>query len=157
MISTARTVRQCNSTLRKISLHQPRAALIRGWRATAIQGTRESPAAIDPMGKGCQQTRSDAVFKTLVQPSVTGALFLLSASAASAADPVAALADLDAATAHTLEGILRPLFTIFTMLYIVRIPMTWYPSIDGTQLPWLLAYAPTEPILKVTRKVSHSS
>lgn len=28
-----------------------------------------------------------------------------------------------------------------------------YPSIDGTKLPWLIAYAPTEPILKVTRKV----
>jgi hypothetical protein len=35
----------------------------------------------------------------------------------------------------------------------VRIPMTWYPSIDGSKLPWALAYAPTEPFLKVTRKV----
>ncbi|KIZ05778.1 hypothetical protein MNEG_2177 [Monoraphidium neglectum] len=31
--------------------------------------------------------------------------------------------------------------------------MTWYPSIDGTKLPWLVAYGPTEPILKATRKV----
>jgi YggT family protein len=39
------------------------------------------------------------------------------------------------------------------MLYIIRIPMTWYPSIDGTKFPWLVAYAPTEPVLKATRKV----
>lgn len=80
---------------------------------------------------------------------------LLSACAASAADlqPLYQLSELDAATAHNLESILRPLFTIFSVLYIIRIPMTWYPSIDGKQLPWLIAYAPTEPFLMGARKI----
>jgi len=83
-----------------------------------------------------------------------GAVTLLgTAGAADAAQQLHLVADVDAATAHTLESILRPLFAAFTVLYIIRIPMTWYPSIDGTKLPWLLAYAPTEPILKVTRNV----
>jgi YggT family protein len=29
--------------------------------------------------------------------------------------------------------------------------MTWYPSVPYTKLPWVLAYAPTEPLLKPTR------
>lgn len=78
---------------------------------------------------------------------------LSTAGAADAAQQLHVVADLDAASAHTLESILRPLFAAFTVLYIIRIPMTWYPSIDGTKLPWLLAYGPTEPILKVTRNV----
>lgn len=60
---------------------------------------------------------------------------------------------MDGATAHLLGDILRPTFTLFTFMYIVRIPMTWYPNIDGKDFPWSLAYAPTEPILSVTRKV----
>ncbi|KAG2424648.1 hypothetical protein HXX76_014372 [Chlamydomonas incerta] len=31
--------------------------------------------------------------------------------------------------------------------------MTWYPEIDGKQMPWALAYIPTEPVLSVARKV----
>lgn len=82
------------------------------------------------------------------------ALLALGGAAHAAGSPeLYSIAELDASAAHALESILRPLFTAFTLLYIIRIPMTWYPSIDGTKLPWLLAYAPTEPILKVTRNV----
>lgn len=31
--------------------------------------------------------------------------------------------------------------------------MTWYRDIDGRRLPWALAYVPTEPILRATRRV----
>lgn len=67
--------------------------------------------------------------------------------------PLASIADLTPDQAKTVESILRPLFTLFTLLYIVRIPMTWYPSVDGKQLPWSIAYLPTEPILSITRKI----
>ncbi|KAF8061905.1 CCB3 [Scenedesmus sp. PABB004] len=75
------------------------------------------------------------------------------AAAALAAAGPAAAAGLDAPAAAALESVLRPVFTLFTVLYIVRIPLTWYPSIDGTKLPWLLAVAPTEPFLRATRAV----
>jgi YggT family protein len=81
------------------------------------------------------------------------AAVLSTAGAADAAQQLHLVADLDAASAHTLESILRPLFAAFTVLYIIRITMTWYPNIDGTKLPWLLAYGPTEPFLKFTRSV----
>ncbi|PNH11556.1 hypothetical protein TSOC_001645 [Tetrabaena socialis] len=55
--------------------------------------------------------------------------------------------------AKLASDVLRPLFNIFTLLYIVRVPMTWYPEIDGTKMPWAIAYVPTEPILSATRKV----
>lgn len=60
---------------------------------------------------------------------------------------------LGASQAHLLADVLRPTFAILTMLFIVRIPMTWYPSINGNAFPWAIAYAPTEPLLAATRKV----
>ncbi|KAK9823207.1 hypothetical protein WJX72_001096 [[Myrmecia] bisecta] len=36
---------------------------------------------------------------------------------------------------------------------IVRIVLSWYPQLDGKQLPWSIAVFPTEPILGPTRKV----
>lgn len=82
-----------------------------------------------------------------------GALLL-----ATYADPVHAsclgeVAALDAGAARIAEQILRPLLTLGTILYIVRIPMTWYPNIKGEELPWAIAYYPTEPVLSITRKV----
>jgi hypothetical protein len=59
------------------------------------------------------------------------------AAAAPAPDPLfalAALSDLDAATAHSLEAVLRPLFAIGTILYIIRIPMTWWVGGGGEGL-----------------------
>jgi YggT family protein len=72
---------------------------------------------------------------------------------ATAADPAAADAALAALPAAQLEAFLRPFLTVATLLCIVRIPMTWYPSLDGKKLPWALAYAPTEPVLAATRRV----
>lgn len=69
-----------------------------------------------------------------------------------AAHPASATV-LDAPTVHLLADILRPTFTLFTFLYIVRIPMTWYPDINPKSFPWTVAYTPTEPILSVTRKI----
>lgn len=48
---------------------------------------------------------------------------------------MAVLADLDASTARTLSFILRPLFTIANLLFIVRIVLTWFPEQVRTTLP----------------------
>ena len=58
---------------------------------------------------------------------------------------------LDPETAKTIAGILGPLFAVSEILFIVRIVMTWYPSVPITKLPWVVAYVPTEPLLKPTR------
>ena len=58
---------------------------------------------------------------------------------------------LDPETAKTIAGFLGPLFAISEILFIVRIVMTWYPSVPITKLPWVVAYVPTEPLLKPTR------
>ena len=78
------------------------------------------------------------------------ALAATNASAASAAQLVSELA-LDPEGARTASAVLGPLFAVSTILFIVRIVMTWYPSVPYTKLPWVLAYAPTEPLLKPTR------
>ncbi len=47
--------------------------------------------------------------------------------------------------------ILGLLFSLMTILLIVRIVLTWYPNIDLTKLPYSLVYLPTEPFLAPTR------
>lgn len=88
------------------------------------------------------------------------ALALALGSVVAASDPCLAADAADAAAsvptsvvaAKLASDVLRPLFNVFTLLYIVRVPMTWYPEIDGTKLPWAIAYVPTEGVLSVTRK-----
>lgn len=53
--------------------------------------------------------------------------------------------------ARVASAALAPLFAGSTILFIVRIVMTWYPSVPYTKFPWVIAYVPTEPLLKVTR------
>lgn len=49
--------------------------------------------------------------------------------------------------------ILGILLLVMTLLFIGRIVMTWYPHVDVKELPYKLAYIPTEPFLAPTRKV----
>lgn len=63
------------------------------------------------------------------------------------------LADLDPGTAKLAIGILGPALSAFGFLFILRIVMSWYPKLPVEKFPYVLAYAPTEPILVQTRKV----
>ncbi len=71
----------------------------------------------------------------------------------SVSQPVGDLAELDSATAATLALILNPSLSVYSLLMIVRIVMTWYPEIDGNSFPWSIAYNGTEGLLAGTRKV----
>nr|XP_043607024.1 protein COFACTOR ASSEMBLY OF COMPLEX C SUBUNIT B CCB3, chloroplastic [Erigeron canadensis] len=63
------------------------------------------------------------------------------------------LMDLDPGTAKLAIALLGPFLSAFSFLFIVRIVMSWYPKIPVGKFPYVVAYAPTEPILTVTRKV----
>lgn len=63
------------------------------------------------------------------------------------------VAELDSATAATLSLILKPTLSLYSLLMIVRIVMTWYPEVDGKTFPWSIAYKSTEGLLEGTRKV----
>ncbi|KAL7098622.1 hypothetical protein ACP275_09G029100 [Erythranthe tilingii] len=63
------------------------------------------------------------------------------------------LADLDPATAKLAIGFLGPFLSGFGVLFIARIVMSWYPKLPVEEFPYVLAYAPTEPLLVQTRKV----
>ena len=55
--------------------------------------------------------------------------------------------------AKEIAGILGPVFSVSTLLFIIRIVMTWYPSVPVSRMPWVIAYLPTEPLLKPTRSL----
>ncbi|KAK7343782.1 hypothetical protein VNO77_12814 [Canavalia gladiata] len=63
------------------------------------------------------------------------------------------LADLDPATAKFAIGFLGPFLSVFGFLFILRIVMSWYPKLPVGKFPYVIAYAPTEPLLIPTRKV----
>ncbi|KAK7391185.1 hypothetical protein VNO78_19597 [Psophocarpus tetragonolobus] len=63
------------------------------------------------------------------------------------------LADLDPATAKLAIGFLGPFLSVFGFLFILRIVMSWYPKLPVGKFPYVIAYAPTEPLLVPTRKV----
>lgn len=63
------------------------------------------------------------------------------------------VAELDPATAKVAIGILGPFLSAFAFLFILRIIMSWYPKLPVGKFPYVIAYAPTEPLLIPTRKL----
>ncbi|KAI4371431.1 hypothetical protein MLD38_019670 [Melastoma candidum] len=63
------------------------------------------------------------------------------------------IADIDPSTAKLAVTILGPSLSAFGFLFIARIVMSWYPKLPVDEFPYVLAYAPTEPLLTLTRKV----
>ena len=45
------------------------------------------------------------------------------------------------------------LLSAWTLLFLFRIVMTWYPQVDLSQGFWKLVAIPTEPVLAVSRKL----
>ena len=57
-------------------------------------------------------------------------------------------------TITTIASLLLGIFLLLmTLLFIIRIVLTWYPQIDLNRLPFNLVAWPTEPFLIPTRKV----
>ena len=72
---------------------------------------------------------------------------------ASAAAAMMVLGDLDPATAKVVIGVAGPALSALGFLFVARIVMSWYPRLPVNKFPYVVAYAPTEPILAATRKV----
>ena len=45
------------------------------------------------------------------------------------------------------------LLSVWTLLFLFRIVLTWYPQVDLSQGFWKLVAIPTEPVLAVSRKL----
>jgi len=61
------------------------------------------------------------------------------------------LANESTENARAAISFLRPIFLLYTLLFLSRIVMTWYPALDVKSLPLSLLYTPTEPVLRPTR------
>ena len=51
---------------------------------------------------------------------------------------------------HLVLGLL---LAAWTLAFLLRIVLTWYPQIDQTQGVWRVVAIPTEPLLSLTRRV----
>ncbi|WOL18926.1 hypothetical protein Cni_G27723 [Canna indica] len=63
------------------------------------------------------------------------------------------IGDINPSTAKLAITLTGPFLSAFGFLFILRIVMSWYPKLPVTKFPYVIAYAPTEPFLSVTRKV----
>lgn len=63
------------------------------------------------------------------------------------------LANSDTAWIGTTKAVVGPLLSIFTVLFLFRVVLSWFPKYDLNVLPWNIAAWPTEPILKPTRRL----
>ncbi|GFS33980.1 cofactor assembly, complex C [Actinidia rufa] len=61
--------------------------------------------------------------------------------------------DLDPATAKLVIGFLAPLLSALGFLFIVRVVISWYPKLPVEKFPYVVAFAPTEPLLVPTWKL----
>ena len=50
---------------------------------------------------------------------------------------------------HLLLGLL---LAAWTLAFLLRIVLTWYPQVDLSKGPWPLVAWPTEPVLALTRR-----
>ncbi len=55
-------------------------------------------------------------------------------------------------TLPTIHISLGFLLAAWTLAFLLRIVLTWYPKVDLAKAPWPIVACPTEPILKTTRK-----
>eukprot|EP00850_Spirogloea_muscicola_P001210 SM000004S15080 [mRNA] locus=s4:1129067:1130581:- [translate_table: standard] len=74
-------------------------------------------------------------------------------STAAATGSLFLLGDLDPGSAKVISSILGPFIAGLNFLFIVRIVMSWYPSLPVNKLPYSVAYVPTEPVLGPTRRL----
>ncbi|KAK4761245.1 hypothetical protein SAY87_006138 [Trapa incisa] len=113
-----------------------------------------------PLGYGFQLSRFNRIRAGCTVPSDTElplqiltAFSCLPSAINSLQIQALVIGDIDPATAKVAIGILGPFLSGFAFLFIARIVMSWYPKLPVGKFPYVIAYAPTEPILIPTRKV----
>lgn len=76
------------------------------------------------------------------------------ATSAAAATAMVVVGELDqVAAAKAAIAVAGPALSGLGFLFIARIVMSWYPRLPVGKFPYVVAYAPTEPILAATRRV----
>ena len=143
--------------------HNPQASS----RVPRSRHRRAGPPVRSPRVPREEAPSLNATPSSLTPQAAPAALFAQASAAADSEPARAALADahnlvtqlavagdpLDPETARSIAGVLGPMFSVSTLLFIIRIVMTWYPSVPVSRLPWVVAYLPTEPLLKPTRSL----
>ncbi len=154
MTARARVVASSRATARVVRAVRTNASegartMTRRTRTRAMT-TRSVTSETETVAETVLASRERA--KTTALGAVGALTWATNAEAANAAtNALGQLSGLDPEGAKAASAVLGPLFAVSTILFIVRIVMTWYPSVPYTKLPWVVAYAPTEPLLKPTR------
>ena len=82
------------------------------------------------------------------QPVAQSAAFAAAVAAMALVEPAGAS---DVSWIAPTKLVLGPLLSIGTILFLMRVVLSWFPKYDLKELPWSIAAIPTEPLLKPTR------
>ena len=52
-----------------------------------------------------------------------------------------------------LNPVLGLLLAAWSLMFLLRIVLTWYPQVDLSSAPWVVIASPTEPVLALTRRL----
>ncbi len=52
-----------------------------------------------------------------------------------------------------LNPVLGLLLAAWSLMFLLRIVLTWYPQVDLSSAPWAVIASPTEPVLALTRRL----
>ena len=116
-------------------------------RTISLTLTLVSAAAALRVGGPARPGTSPA--KASLQPSAP--LALASAAGLAALSVVEPAYAGDVSWVAPTKFVLAPVLTIGTVLFLMRVVLSWFPKYDLKELPWSIAALPTEPILKPTR------
>merc|ERR1712087_33945 len=126
------------------------------FRKLAVLATFGAAAALKAanvpqvnVAQGSNLARSaNGAARTAARPQFVPAAALV--AFASSVDPAAAS---DVSWVAPTKAVLGPMLSLFTVLFLMRVVLSWFPKYDLNELPWNIAAWPTEPILKGTRQV----
>nr|GMD61494.1 protein COFACTOR ASSEMBLY OF COMPLEX C SUBUNIT B CCB3, chloroplastic [Ipomoea batatas] len=122
------------------------------WRRTQFKTSCSLEDSV-PRGVEFMNPHANYFFNLDESPSVLAKTPVETSHAATALMQRLVVLDLDPATAKLAITFLGPFLSAFSFLFILRIVMSWYPRLPVGKFPYVIAYAPTEPILIATRKV----
>jgi YggT family protein len=102
------------------------------------------------VGQGPRPIQLRLAATSAAAPALQPALVLAALSAVAIVEPAAAS---DVSWIAPTKAVLAPTLTIGTVLFLMRVVLSWFPKYDLNELPWSIAAKPTEPLLKPTRMV----
>ena len=133
------------------SANDAAAAGLVGSTALAAKPAMATAGSAKPAAAAAAAMAAVAVAPIDPASSAEPALSLVDSALDSTHSTLLLLAASDTSWIGPTRAVLGAVLSLFTVLFLLRVVLSWFPKYDLNVLPWNIAAWPTEPILKPTR------